>query len=151
MKHVKCSSLWLIVFLLAIGCSGSNANIKNLSQSESRAIQQELLDNWSDYIIRYNLVVIVFDPKDDDNKIVVDNYWYRVEDQETWTQIVSGFKTVPFGVNQVWGEPIREIWVHNQFYGYVSHQGGMLVAVNITDEHTVRLYAHVGYIVSKKF
>jgi hypothetical protein len=51
----------LIAFLLIFGCSGNNA-IKNLSESESKAIQQELLDNWSDYNISYIYSVIVFDP-----------------------------------------------------------------------------------------
>ena len=41
----------LIVFLFFLGCSGDNANIKNLSENESKVIQQELLDNWSDYDI----------------------------------------------------------------------------------------------------
>jgi hypothetical protein len=139
----------LIVFLLIIGCSGNNANIRNLSESESEAIHQELLDNWSDYDIRYNTAVLVFDPKNDDKKILGSRGkdsggWYTVKDQETWTQIVNGYKILPFGVNQMWGEPIREIWVHNQFYGYVSHQRSMMVAVYIVDENTVRLFAHRG-------
>ncbi len=59
MKNIKSVSLMLMVFLLIIGCSGNNANIKNLSESESKAIQQQLLDNWPDYNIRYNQAVIV--------------------------------------------------------------------------------------------
>ena len=139
----------LILFLLAMGCSRNNS-IKDLSESESKAIQQELNDSWPNYNIRYNQAVIVFDPKNDNKKILVPNGWYPVEDQETWTQIVNGFKIIPFGVNQVWGEPIREIWGHdNQFYGYVSHNQGMLVAVKIVDEDTVQLTAHVGTLIAR--
>ncbi len=139
----------LILFLLAMGCSRNNS-IKDLSESESKAIQQELNDSWPNYNIRYNQAVIVFDPKNDNKKILVPNGWYPVEDQETWTQIVNGFKIIPFGVNQVWGEPIREIWGHdNQFYGYVSHSQGMLVAVKIVDEDTVQLTAHVGSLIRR--
>ncbi len=148
MKIKRFAGIVLLITAFIMGCSGNNANIRNLSESESDAIQQELLDNWPDYNIRYSQAVIVFDPKNDEKKIIAPNGWYPVEDQVTWTQIVNGFKTVPFGVNQVWGEPIREIWVHNQFYGYVSHRQGMVVAAKIVDENTVRLTAHVGYIVS---
>ena len=143
MKDLKCFRLMLIVVLLSMGCSGNNANIKNLSQSESKAIRQDLLNNWSDYHISYNRNVIVFDPKNDDKKILIYNsiWWGTVNDQETWTQIVNGTKTVPdrINLNQVWGEPIREIWVHNQFYGYVSHYRRDIVSAEIADENSVQL------------
>ncbi len=131
----------LIVFLLAFGCSGNYANIKNLSQSESKAIQQELLNNWSDYDISYNRTVIVFDPKKNNKKILVPNWWARVNDQESWNQLVNGTNKLPYGViNLVWGEPIREIWVRNQFYGYVNHRQRELVSVEKVDESTVQLF-----------
>ena len=140
MKYIKCISLSLLVFLFAIGCAETNANIRNLSESESKAIQQELLDNWSDYDISYNTVVIVFDPKEDDNKILVPGFWSTVKDQDTWTQLVNSTNKLPNGqINLVWGEPIREIWVHNQFYGYVSHRQRELVSAQIVDENTVQL------------
>ena len=121
MKHLKCFCRPLVVFLLIIGCS-RNYVIKNLPESESKAIQKELLDTWADYEINFRGAVIVFDPKNDDKKILVPRGnlfgFYTVKDQETWTQIVNG--TIPNNnTNMVWGEPIREIWVKNQFYGYV--------------------------------
>ena len=45
----------------------------------------------------------------------------------------------------VWGEPIREIWVNNQLYGYVitfevdDYFAGPL-AVSVVDDNTVFLY-----------
>ena len=117
----------LIAFVPIMGCSGY-ANIWNLLESESTATQQELIDNWSDYDIRYNSVVLVFDPKNDEKKILVDSYWSTVKDQETWTQLVNGTNKLPNGqINMVWGNPIREIWVSNQFYGYVCNYRGMLL------------------------
>ena len=136
LKHVR---ILLIVFTLIIGCSGNNANIKNQSEDESKAIQQNLLDNWSDYDINYNRVVIVFDPQNDNKKILVGNYWGTVKDQETWTRLVNGSENLSSGYNLVWGEPIREIWAHDQFYGYVSHRERELVSAQIIDENTVRL------------
>jgi hypothetical protein len=146
MKTLKYICLLLIGFAFIMGCSGNNANIRNLSESESTAIQQDLLDNWSDYNIKYNRVVIVFDPKDDDKKILVYNVWSTVKDQESMTQLVNGNNKLPNGlINLVWGEPIREIWVHDQFYGYVSHRQREIVSAQIIDENTVRLiHTHSG-------
>jgi hypothetical protein len=132
----------VILFLIFImGCSGASGKLKTQSESESKVTQQELIDNWSDYNIRYNSVVIVFDPKNDDKKILVDSYWSTVKDQETWTQLVNGTKTTRNGrINQVWGNGIREIWVKDdQFYGYVIHQRRELVSAQRVDENTVRL------------
>ena len=146
MKHIKYFCLTLVVFLLIIGCSRNNV-IKNLPESESKAIQKELLDTWADYDIHYSSGILVFDPKNDDKKILVPRGnlfgFYTVKDQETWTQIVNG--TIPHNnINMVWGEPMREIWVNNQFYGYVitfevdDYFAGPL-AVSVVDDNTVWL------------
>ena len=139
MKTLKYVSLMFIAFVFIMGCSGNYANIRNLSESESKAIQQELEDNWSDYNINYNRVVIVFEPKNEDKKILVGNYWGTVKDQETWTRLVNGSENLSSGYNLVWGEPIREIWVHNQFFGYVSHRQREIVSAEIVDENSVQL------------
>jgi hypothetical protein len=141
MKTIVYVCLMLIAFVFFVSCSGNNANIMNLLESESKATQQELIDTWSDYDIMYNSVVLVFDPKNDDKKILVDSYWSTVKDQETWTQLVNGTKTTRNGrINQVWGNGIREIWVSDdQFYGYVIHQRRELVSAQKVDENTVRL------------
>ena len=140
MKTVKFICVLVIGFVFIMGCAGNNADIKNLSDSESEAIKQELLDNWSDYDISYNSVVIVFDYKNDDKKILVGNYWSTVNDQETWTQLVNNTATAGFRLNRVWGNEIREIQVpDNQFYGYVTHQQRELVSAQIVDENSLRL------------
>ena len=136
----------LILYLLAMGCSGNNS-IKDLSESESKAIQQALLDTWADYDIHYRGGIIVFDLKNDDKKILVPrgnlSGFYTVKDQETWTQIVNG--TTPHNnTNMVWGEPIQEIRVNNQFYGYViyyvvDHHWAVSLGVWVVDDNTVWL------------
>jgi hypothetical protein len=139
MKTLKQVSILLIAFTLIIGCSGNTANIKNQSEDESKVTQKKITNDWSDYDIKYNRVVIVFDPKKDDKKILVGNYWGTVKDQETWTRLVNNSERVSSGYNLVWGNPIREIWVQNQFYGYVSHRQRELVSAEIVNENTVRL------------
>jgi len=106
MKTLKLISFLIIGFAFILGCSGNNANIKNLSESESEVTQHELEGNWSDYNIRYNGVVIVIDPKNDDKTILVPNYWSTVKDQDTWDQLVNGTVTAGFRLNQVWGNEI---------------------------------------------
>ena len=138
----------LIVFLLFIGCSGNNS-IKDLSESESKAIQQELLDTWADYDIHYRSGFLVLDPKNDDKKILVPRGnlfgFYTVKDQETWTQIVNGTSDQDmYAINMLWGEPIREIWVNNQFYGYIitlleNHYMADSVSVTMVDDNAVKL------------
>ncbi len=152
MKPIKCFCLMLSIFLLIIGCSGNNANIRNLPESESKAIKHELLDNWSDYDISYRPGSIIFDPKNDDKKLLIHRGrltgYYTVKDQETWTQLVNG--TIPhnmYNINMLWKEPIREIWVHNQFYGYViiqlkGHYVVDNVGVRVVDDNTVWLVWH---------
>ena len=143
MKYI---SLMLIVFFIIIGCAGNYAHLKDLSDSESRAIRQELLDNWSDYDISYNSVVIVSDPKNDNKKILIPNYWASIDGQESMTQLANGTNKLPNGlINLVWGEPVREIWVNDQFFGYVGHRERELVSAQIIDENTVRLiHTHSG-------
>ena len=135
------TGITVLIAIFMMGCSGNNANIKTQSQSESKFTQQDLLDNWSDYDINYNKVVIVFDPQKSDKKVLVDNSMITVKNQDAWTQLVNGTNKMPSGgINQVWGEPIREIWVNNQFYGYVSHSPREIISAKIVDENTVRLW-----------
>jgi len=131
----------IFVAALVMGCSGGNANIKTQSEDQSKLTQEDLFNNWSDYNIRYNSVVIVFDPKNDDKKIFVDNYWSAVKDQETWTQMIKGTEIKNNrDIQYIWENGVREIWVlDNQFYGYVIHQPRELVSAKSVDDNTVRL------------
>ena len=70
MKPVKYISLMLMVFLLILGCSGNSGKLKTQSENDSKVTQQELIDNWSDYHIRNRAFAIVFDPKNDDRRIL---------------------------------------------------------------------------------
>ena len=146
MKTLKYICLSVIGIASVMGCSGNHANIRNLSESESKATQQELLDNWSNYNIRYNRVVVVIDPKNDDKKILIEDYWSRVNDHETWAQIVNGNTSDKDDddISQVWAfysnSGVREIWSpDNQFYGYVLYRQRELVSAKLVDEYTVRL------------
>jgi len=122
----------VILFLIFImGCSGTNGKLKTQSESESKVTHQELIDNWSDYDIRYRNAVLVFAPKIDDRKILLGGkrgwWWVTIEDQESWTEFVNANMTSqgdfrpPVAAYPMTG--VREIWgPDNQLYGFIVHQ-----------------------------
>ena len=141
----RLAGIAILIFVIITGCSGTHANIKNQSGDESRLTQKKLIDNWSEYHIWFKSTVIVFDPKNDDKKILVGSKWGTVKDQETWTGIVKANTTDQGDIDPVWSyDPmtgVREIWgPENQFYGYVIHQRRDLVNATVVDENTVRLF-----------
>jgi len=132
MNIQKSTGILILIIALIMGCSGRSANIKNQSGDESKVTQKKLINNWSDYDVRYNSVVLVFDPKNDDKKILVDSYWSTAKDQETWILIVKANSNTTTGFREIRGP-------ENQFYGYVIHQRRELVSAKVIDENTVRL------------
>jgi len=100
MNIKQIAGIGILIFIFIIGCSGDYGKLKTQSESESKVTQRELIDNWSDYNIWLSyygglrgswLAVIVFDPKNDDRKILVGSgsNWSKVKDQEMWTEIVK--------------------------------------------------------------
>ena len=145
MKIIEYFGPVLITLILIMGCSGNYGKIITQSGSESNVTKQELIDNSSDYDIKYYRTVVVFGTNND-KKILVPNYWSTVKNQETWAQIVEGNTHGPFNndIRRVWNSysnsGVREIWSpDNQFFGYVLHGRLELVSVKIVDEKTVRL------------
>ncbi len=142
----------ILIFAFIMGCSGNYANIKNQSGDESKVTQKILINNWSDYDIWFRYTVVVFDPKNDDKKILVGSNWGTVKDQEMWTEIVKENTTSDGNIDPLWSygpmTGVREIWgPDNLFYGYVIHQRRDLVNATVVDENTVQLwhrYANFG-------
>ena len=135
----------LVIFALT-GCSGDYARIKTLPASESKVTQQELIDNWSDYTIWLRSTVVVFDPKNDDRKIVVGSNWGTVNDQATWEGIVKANTTADGNITPIWANysmtRVREIRSPDGqlLFGYIIHQQGDLVSARLVDENTMRLF-----------
>lgn len=147
MKSTKYDSLILIAFILIVGCAGTYGDFKAQSESDSKITQQKLIDNWSEYDIRFKSAVIVFDPKNDDKKILVDKNWGTVKDQETWTEIVEDNTTIDGNINPVWASysmtEVREIWgPDNQLYGFVVHQQADAVNPELVEKNTMRLWVN---------
>ena len=154
MKNLKYVSLLLIAFVSILGCSGANGELKTLSESESKVTQQELIDNWSDYdvwlfyatsYIPPQLIAIIFDPNNDDRKILVGSDWRKVKNQEKWTKIVKANTTSDgdFKIRRDYSDgtsTVQEIWgPDNQLYGYAINTARWLVYTRLVEENTLRL------------
>ena len=142
---------------LVLGCSGGYQHLETSPGNESNITHQELIDNWSDYNIFFHdessagLGAIIFDPKNDNRKIVVGKYWGTIKDQETWSEFVKAYPTsdghfkmtggvkTPTRSREATG--VREILgPDNQLYGLMIHQKrrDWLWARQI-DENTLKL------------
>ena len=134
--------------------SGNFGHLKTQSVSDSKVTQQELIDNWSDYDIWVNyrrspgVNLIVFDPKNNDRKILVGSYWDTVKVQETWTEIVKANTTSDGDFSMVWAgynyntTKVQEIWgPDNQLYGFIIYQMVVVDSVNVklVDENVMQL------------
>jgi len=160
MKQIKYVSLILIFLLLATGCSGNYANMKDLSESESKATKRELIDNWSDYDIWlccsevYNpsrIVAIISLTKNDNLELMLEGFGskVKVKDQDMWTEVLKE-NTTSDGelalVRRIGGRSstgVQEIWgPDNQLYGFIVYQEWTMEVnrVELVDDNTLRLW-----------
>jgi hypothetical protein len=163
MKQIKYVNLMLILVLLATGCAGNYGIFKRKTGSESKATKQQLIHNWSDYdiLLIYHtgykpprLIVIIFDAKNDDKRILVEgnSSMVKVKDQEMWTEVVKEHTTSDGELVLVWGPwqdtantGVQEIWgPDNQLYGFTIYQEHAVVLerVELVDKNTIRLSGH---------
>ena len=152
MNIKRFAGIVILIVIFILGCSGNYGKFKPQTRSESKVTQRELIDNWSDYDIwlshrRAQLAVIIFDPKNDNRKILVGSDWRKVKDQEMWQEIVKANTTSdgdfklpgagPGGTSRV-----QEIWgPDNQLYGFIIYQGYSVRLGNakLVDKNTIRL------------
>jgi len=154
----------LILILLATGCAGNYGIFKRKTGSETKSTKRELIDNWSDYDIWLiyhpgykppRLVAIIFDAKNDDKKILVEEsnrIMVKVKDQEMWTKVVKEHTTSDGEFVLVWGSwqntastGVQEIWgPDNQLYGFTIYQETAVVLerVELIDKNTILLSGH---------
>jgi len=154
----KLAGIVILILILFMGCSASYGKFKRQTESESRVTKRELIDNWSDYDIWVNsgpeykpdrLRVIIFDPKDDDKKILAGRNYHKVKDQEMWTEIVKTNTASDGEFTLVWdtygydySTGVHEILgLDNQFYGFIIYQqyAVSLQRVEQIDENTIRI------------
>ncbi len=153
MNSKRFAVMLILTFIFFMGCSGNYAKIKTESKTDSKATQQELIDNFSDYNIWVNysrapeLNIIVFDPKNDDREILVGSNWSKVKDQEMWTEILKANFTSDGDSRQMnayydWPSGVEELWgPDNEFYGFIIYQTSTVdsIYLELADEKTIRV------------
>ena len=121
MSIKRLAGIVILIVIFILGCSGNNGKFKPQSESDSKVTQRELIDNWSDYNISLGyfkwfgggdlrglglggawLTLIVFDPKNDDRKILVGSSWSKVKGQQMWAEIVKSNTTREGDFRMVW-------------------------------------------------
>jgi hypothetical protein len=156
----RLAGITILILILFLGCAGDYANLRNLSESESKAIQQELIDNWSDYDIWlgyggvYNpswIVAIIFLSKIDNMELMLEGpgNQVKVKDQDMWTEVLKE-NTTSDGeltlVRRVGGRSstrVQEIWgPDSQLYGFIVYQEWTTEVdrVELVDDNTLRLW-----------
>jgi hypothetical protein len=114
----------IIAFLLSItsGCATTQqyGKLGYAQTTEPKMTLEQLVENWKDYDIYYSGVHdkyvygVMFDPKDDERKLVGHEWWEPVETQEDLSELILWINVLPF-------EPM--LWKildpDNQLYGFI--------------------------------
>ena len=135
----------LLGFLMISCATGSGPRFNSLRAKDQQRIQQQLENNWSQYVIYYiPQHAVLFDPIDDNNTLKVSGRWTRVGDQKTWieilrqnTQSTDNFFSVWLGSRSGFLEIIGP---DEQLFGYLVHEKMDLVAFKIIDRNTMQIF-----------
>ncbi len=155
MKIIRLAVIVNLILVFIVGCAGRN--FKSLSGSDSTVTHQELIENWSEYNISFydrtwfGINVIVFDPKNDDKKILVSSSWKTVKDQKAWTEFIKANTTsdgnfkltsgrnTPTQTSETTGV-LEILGPGNQRYGFFIRQERWdFVVARMVDENTLQL------------
>jgi len=145
MRLIRMGLVVLLGFLLISCATASGPRFNSLRAADQQRIQQQLENNWSEYIIYYiPRHAVLFDPKDDSNTLKVSGRWTRVGDQKTWieilrqnTQSTDSFFSVWMGSRSGFLEIIGP---DEQLFGYLVHEKMDLVALKIIDRNTMQIF-----------
>ena len=94
MKFLKYICLLVIGFAFIIGCSGDYGKLRFQTDTEEKMTLAELRKNREDYHVywctrAYHIpVAIMFDPKNDETRIVGDS-WIKISDQQTLSETIE--------------------------------------------------------------
>ena len=140
------AGLWVLAGLSMISCATeSGPRFNSLRAADQQRIQQQLENNWSEYIIYYiPQHAVLFDPADDSKTLKVSDRWTRGDDQKAWigilrrnTQSTDSFLSVWLGSRSGFLEIIGP---DEQLFGYLVHQKMDLVAFKIIDRNTMQIF-----------
>ncbi|MBW2486582.1 MAG: hypothetical protein JRE72_04110 [Deltaproteobacteria bacterium] len=146
MMRLIWTGLVVLMVVMTVSCATeSGPRFNSLRAADQQRIQQQLENNWTQYIIYYiPQHAVLFDPVDDANTLKVSSQWTRVADQKTWveilrqnTQSTDNFFSVWLGARSGFLEIIGP---DEQRFGYLVHEKMDLVAFKIIDRHTMQIF-----------
>jgi len=137
MNIKRLAAIVILIFTFIMGCSGTYGKIRKQIDTEDEMTLAELRENWEEYTIYYSYrhdsrpAAIMFDPKNDDKKLVGDS-WHKIEDQETLSETISI-------IQQRYDNAEVEIieGPDNQVFGYMYYPSYLYVTVKVVDERTL--------------
>jgi len=133
----RLSGIVILIFIFIIGCSGTYGKISKLTGTGDKVTLAELRQNWDEYDIYFGMrsnrwaSAIMFDPKNNDTKLLGDS-WIKVVDQETLNKKIKEIEgQYDYArVHIIEGE-------NNQVFGYMYYPTYLYVPVKIVDERTL--------------
>jgi hypothetical protein len=155
---MKWTGLIILFGLLVVSCANSDffqqlfpssetgPRFVNLQASKQQRVKQELEANWSNYIILYiPRRAAIFDPADDGNTLLVDRSWHRYkDDKRPWLQILDENTQTTESFMASFLNPVTGfqeiIGPDEQFFGYLVHKKMDMVALEIVDRNTMRIF-----------
>ena len=121
MKALKYICLFFIGFAFIMGCSGDYGKLSLQTDTEEKMTLAELRKNREDYHVYWctrayhSPVAIMFDPKNDDPRIVGDS-WIKISDQQTLSETIETIQSIHLN---------REVVIiegpDGRFFGYMYY------------------------------
>jgi hypothetical protein len=145
--RLKWTGLMILFGFFMVSCAtDTGPRFADLRAKKQQQIQQELENNWPQYIIYYiPELAVIFDPKDDGNTLVVSSRWIKFgDDKKAWVEILRQYTQTS---DNIFNTLLRTttgfleiIGPDEQFFGYLIHKKMDLVALKVIDRNTVRIY-----------
>ena len=137
MSTNRLAGIVILIFVFIMGCSGGYGNLRTQTDHQEKMTLAELRENWEDYTIYYSYrwaskpSAIMFDLKNDDKKLVGDN-WHVIEDQKALSETIHIIQLQydHCHVDMIEGPD-------NQFFGYIYYPHWLNLPVNVVDERTL--------------
>jgi hypothetical protein len=133
----RLAGIVILIVALVMGCSGTYGKLSKQTGTEDKMTLAELRENWEEYTIYYSYrwsttpSAIMFDPKNNDKKLVGDS-WIKIEDKETLSETISI-------IQQRYDYAKVEIITgpDNQVFGYMYYPFYLNVPVKMVNERTL--------------
>lgn len=137
----RLAGMAILMSVFVTGCTENYGRIRIQTDSDNIMTLEALRENWQDYSVYYThrsgstssaaISAVMFDPKNDDKKLVGDS-WIRIEDTDTLSEVIR--------IIQIWYGTARVVIIEGpdtQFFGFMYYSPWLQVPVKKIDERTL--------------